>query len=253
MADNHNNSSAQGFPRSEPLTIPCSLADWFARVGARMDPKLLIDGLLFYIGLVILLTFHEFGHAWMAWKCGDNTAREQGRVSLNPLVHIDPIGTVVMPLLMIYLSLSGSGLNRFMVGWAKPVPVNPANLRNPRQDDILVTLAGPWMNLLLAIVLMGLARLAIASNAASAEDMCKKIAHLSLLLCFFNLLPIPPLDGSRVARVLIGMSYEAYYRMSRYGFIILILVIQIPVVRSVIQSLTDKSYGIIGGWFGVDV
>src|SRR6266699_4258742 len=114
-----------------------------------MDPKSLIDGLLLYLGLLVLLTFHEFGHAWMAWKCGDDTARSQGRVSLNPLVHIDPIGTVLLPLLMIFLSASGSGLIRFLVGWAKPVPVNLHNLRNPRTDDILFTLAGPWKNRLL--------------------------------------------------------------------------------------------------------
>src|SRR5882724_8907486 len=94
-----------------------------------MDPRQIVDGLIMYLGLVILLTFHEFGHAWMAMKCGDDTARLQGRVSLNPLVHIDPIGTVVMPLVMIFLSPSIGGF-QFLVGWAKPVPVNPNNLRN---------------------------------------------------------------------------------------------------------------------------
>src|SRR5437870_13040252 len=112
-----------------------------------MDPNMVIDGLIQYLGLIVLLTFHEFGHAWMAMKCGDDTARLQGRVSLNPLVHIDLIGTVVMPLLMIFLSASGSGLGRFLVGWAKPVPVNLDNLRNPLTDDILFTFAGLWMNL----------------------------------------------------------------------------------------------------------
>src|SRR6516225_12285309 len=112
-----------------------------------MEPRLLIDGLIRYLGLIVLLTFHEFGHAWMAWKCGDDTARSQGRVSLNPIVHIDLIGTVLLPLLMIFSSASGSGFGRFLVGWAKPVPVTLANLRNPRMDDILITFAGPWMNL----------------------------------------------------------------------------------------------------------
>ena len=218
-----------------------------------MDPKLVIDGLLLYLGLLVLLTFHEFGHAWMAWKCGDDTARLQGRVSLNPIVHIDLIGTVVMPLLMIFLSLSGSGLSGFLVGWAKPVPVNPANLRNPRMDDILVTLAGPWMNLLLAIILMGFARVGVIANLAGMTGMCMNMAHLSLLLFFFNLLPIPPLDGSRVVRVLIGMSYEAYYQISRYGFIILILVMQIRPVMAVLSELTNSSNVIIAGWFGLAV
>src|SRR5947207_4042633 len=163
-----------------------------------MDPNMVIDGLIQYLGLIVLLTFHEFGHAWMAWKCGDDTARLQGLVSLNPLVHIDPIGTVVMPLLIIFLSMSGSGLSRFLIGWAKPVPVNPYNLRNPKVDDILVTLAGPWMNLLLAIVLVGAARLGFSANSDGVVEVCLTTARLSLLLCFFNLLPIPPLDGSQV-------------------------------------------------------
>jgi Zn-dependent protease len=218
-----------------------------------MDPRLLIDGLIRYLGLIVLLTFHEFGHAWMALKCGDDTARSQGRVSLNPMVHIDLVGTVVLPLLMIFLSLSGSGLSRFLVGWAKPVPVNPHNLRNPRTDDILVTLAGPWMNLLLAIVLMGLARLGMLLQSNGMIDVCEDMAQLSLLLCFFNLLPIPPLDGSQVVRSLIGMSYEAYYQIARYGFIILILVLQIPIVRYTLAVVTAKSHDIIAGWFGVPI
>jgi len=216
-----------------------------------MDPKMVIDGLIQYLGLVILLTFHEFGHAWMAWKCGDDTARLQGRVSLNPLVHIDPIGTVVMPLLIIFLSMSGSGLSRFLIGWAKPVPVNPHNLRNPRVDDILVTLAGPWMNLLLAVVIMGLGRLGMIAHSESLVTICLSMAQLSLLLCFFNLLPIPPLDGSQVVRSLIGMSYEAYYQIARYGFIAIILVWQIGPVRQLITGMTVGTLSVLARWFGM--
>jgi Zn-dependent protease len=216
-----------------------------------MDPRSIIDGLLLYLGLVVLLTFHEFGHAWMAWKCGDETARSQGRVSLNPLVHIDLIGTVFLPLLMIFLSASGSSLSRFIVGWARPVPVTLANLRNPRMDDILITLAGPWMNLLLAVVIMALARVGVAVQSESMVEVCLQVARLSLLLCFFNLLPIPPLDGSRVARVLIGMSYETYYQIARYGFLILIIVLQVPAVQTLLRSVTEQSQTIIAGWLGV--
>ena len=212
---------------------------------------MVIDGLIQYLGLVILLTFHEFGHAWMAWKCGDDTARLQGRVSLNPLVHIDPIGTVVMPLLIIFLSMSGSGLSRFLIGWAKPVPVNPYNLRNPRVDDILVTLAGPWMNLLLAVVIMGLGRLGMIAHSESLVTICLSMAQLSLLLCFFNLLPIPPLDGSQVVRSLIGMSYEAYYQIARYGFIAIILVWQIGPVRQLITGMTVGTLSVLARWFGM--
>jgi Zn-dependent protease len=216
-----------------------------------MDPKLIIDGLLLFIGLLVLLSFHEFGHAWMAWRCGDDTARLQGRVSLNPIVHIDPIGTVAIPLLMIFLSAAGSGLGSFLVGWAKPVPVNPYNLRNRKLDDILVTLAGPWMNLLLAVLLMGLARIGVAAEAGNLYEFCFKMAHLSLLLCFFNLLPIPPLDGSQVARVVFGISYEMYAQVARYGFIILIIVLQVPFVRQLLSTVTNTSMRVIAGWFGL--
>jgi Zn-dependent protease len=216
-----------------------------------MDPRLLIDGILMFLGLLVLLTFHEFGHAWMAWKCGDDTARLQGRVSLNPVVHIDPIGTVALPLLMIFLSMSNSNLGRFLIGWAKPVPVNLSNLKNPRIDDILVTLAGPWMNLLLAIVITGLARVGVLANSESMVDLCRNTAHLSLLLCFFNLLPIPPLDGSQIVRSLVGMSYETYYQFARYGFIMLMVVINIPVVQTTLQLVTNGAFSIIEGWFGL--
>jgi len=216
-----------------------------------MDPRMLIDGLIEYLGLVILLTCHEFGHAWMAWKCGDDTARLQGRVSLNPLVHIDPIGTVVMPLMIIFLSMSGSGLGRFLIGWAKPVPVNPYNLRNPRVDDILVTLAGPWMNLLLAVIIMGLGRLGMIAHADSMVGLCLNMAQLSLLLCFFNLLPIPPLDGSQIVRSLSGMSYETYYQIARYGFLIIIVVWQISAVRQLITGLTVGTLTVLARWFGM--
>ena len=214
-----------------------------------MDSRMIVEGLLFYVGLVVLLTFHEFGHAWMALKCGDDTAQSEGRVSLNPLVHMDLIGTVAMPLLMIFTA--GSAISSFLVGWAKPVPVNLYNLRNPRMDDVLVTLAGPWMNLLLAVVIMGLARVGLQFHWMGMAHYCMDTSRLSLLLCFFNLLPIPPLDGSRVARVIIGMSYETYWRISRFGFVILIIAIQIPFIRGPIGLLTDGSWKVLADWFGM--
>lgn len=216
-----------------------------------MDSQKVIDGIIMYLGLVILLTFHEFGHAWMAWKCGDETARSQGRVSLNPLMHIDPIGTVLIPLAAIFLAMNGSIAAGFLIGWARPVPVNPDNLRNPKLDDILVTLAGPWMNVILAIALLALTRVAQLSHMGSMADILAQMAATSLLLCFFNMLPIPPLDGSQVARNLLNISYEAYLNFARYGFLILIVVLQIPFVRHVLGSLTDSTWSTMAGWFGV--
>jgi len=238
---------------ADKVTAGCSTPRSGIASVRDVDPKMLIDGALLWVGLVILLTFHEFGHAWMAMKCGDDTAKEQGRVSLNPLVHMDLLGTVILPLAMIFLSMSGSGLARFLIGWAKPVPVNPYNLRNAKVDDILVTLAGPWMNLILAVGLMGLARVGLAANVEPMVELCLNMVHISLLLCFFNMIPIPPLDGSQVMRVLIGMSYETFANIARWGFLILIVVLQIPLVTGTLRAVTGKSFRIIAEWFGVPV
>jgi Zn-dependent protease len=196
--------------------------------------NVIVEGLISYLGLVILLTFHEFGHAWVAMKCGDDTARLQGRVSINPAVHIDPVGTVLLPLLMIFMP---HGVSRFMIGWAKPVPVNPYNLRNPRSDDILVTMAGPAMNLILAVVLVGLAKVGWLFHQESLAGQCLDFAWLSLLLCFFNLIPIPPLDGSHVLRNLTNMSWETYAGYARFGFIAVILVLQISFVSQTLGKV----------------
>jgi Zn-dependent protease len=216
-----------------------------------MDATKLIDGLTMYLGFVVLLTFHEFGHAWMALKCGDHTAKDEGRVSLNPLVHIDPLGTVLVPMIALFMTIAGPGGAGFFIGWAKPVPVNPNNLRNQKLDDILITLAGPWMNVLLAVLLVGLARVAQGAQLLEMYQVCNQMATLSLFLCFFNLLPIPPLDGSHVVRCLLGISYESYFAFARYGILILIVVIQIPHIQFLLAELTYGSWGIIARWFGV--
>lgn len=208
----------------------------------------LADGLLSYLFLVILLTFHEFGHAWTAWMCGDDTARLQGRISLNPLVHIDPIGTVLLPLLMIFLPGS---VSRFMLGWAKPVPVNPQNLRNKGFDDLLVTMAGPFMNLILAVVLIALAKGGLLFHSEDAANMFVRAAETSLLLCYFNLIPIPPLDGSHVLRIATGMSWEAYMNFARFGFIMVIIVIQIPAVRGLLALMVDDTLNLLLRLFGL--
>lgn len=216
-----------------------------------MDLNVVFNGLIMYLGLVVLLTFHEYGHAWMAWKCGDTTAKDLGRCSLNPLVHIDLIGTVILPLMAIFLSMTGSALAGFLIGWAKPVPVNQANLRNPKLDDILVSLAGPWMNVMLAVLLIGLAKVSLLAGVPQMVGFCQMAAQLSLLLCFFNLIPVPPLDGSHVVRVLSGMSNHMYYQIARFGFIIVILLLQVRAVRETLGLVTLTSYRVIQGWFGL--
>ena len=176
--------------------------------------------------LVALLSFHEFGHAWMAYKCGDDTARIMGRMTINPIVHIDPIGTVLIPLVILLLN---PGF--FIFGWAKPVPVNPNNYENRKRDDILISMAGPAMNVILAILLMAVYRLAlelpIDVGAGAIVHNLELVAFISMILCVFNLIPIPPLDGSHVMRHVVGMSDETYLKIARYGFIILLIAINV--------------------------
>lgn len=206
------------------------------------------DGLIQYLMLIALLTFHEFGHAWTAMKCGDDTAKQQGRVSLNPIVHIDPIGTVLMPLLQIFLPHQ---ISQFLIGGAKPVPVNPLNYRRRNFDDILVTLAGPGMNLLLAVVILGIARFVAIFANDNIILLLGEMAHLSLVLCFFNLLvPIPPLDGSRILRVIVGMSHEQYFKLAQFGYIPVILFWQIPPVQRFVMRTTDVVFDLLAYWAG---
>lgn len=207
-----------------------------------MDQSALLNGLLLYLCFIPVLTFHEFAHAWMASKCGDDTAKNLGRVSLNPAVHIDTIGTIVLPLLAVTLAAAGSGLAGFIIGWGKPVPVNVNNLHNPRRDDTLVALAGPAMNILLAAVIMGGLKIGVLTGSHILIEMCNNLILVSLFLCFFNLLPIPPLDGSHVLKNAINMPWETYMRLAQYGFIFIIIAIQIPQVRALIAWATFSTY-----------
>ena len=213
-----------------------------------MDTNAIADGLIQYLMLVGLLTFHEFGHAWTAWKCGDDTARLQGRVSLNPVVHIDPVGTVLLPLLIIFLPHS---VGQFLIGWAKPVPVNPHNLNQPKRDDILVTMAGPAMNLVLAAVLVVMVRVGLFFHQVPLAHCFYDAAKLSLVLCFFNLIPVPPLDGSHVMRVVTGMSHETYANLARFGFIIIIVLLQLQPIQYALGFLTYGTRDLLMWVFGV--
>ncbi|HBT22633.1 MAG TPA: site-2 protease family protein [Verrucomicrobiales bacterium] len=204
-----------------------------------MDAADLANIVALWMCLVVLLSFHEYAHAWMAHKCGDDTARMMGRMTINPIVHIDPIGTVFLPLMMLSLN---PGFALF--GWAKPVPVNPSNLSNRKRDDILISMAGPAMNVILAIVILAVLRLAIEmpegiSKSAIVAEL-PKIAFISMFLCLFNLIPVPPLDGSHVMRHVVGMSEETYRNIARFGFIIVLVVINIPGVISFIADINEK-------------
>lgn len=198
-----------------------------------------------FVILLFSLSFHECAHAWMASKLGDQTARMQGRVSLNPMRHLDPIGTVLIPAVMIFGPLFGLGFGRFLIGWAKPTPVLTRNFKHIRRDDNLTTLAGPVSNLILvlgaflilvALMLSGpagreavvsAANMQLAQGGESAMQALALLAYLAvevnLALMFFNLLPVPPLDGSHVLRNMLPYNAQnSYDEIGRFGFILII-------------------------------
>jgi Zn-dependent protease len=176
-----------------------------------------------FIVLLFSLTVHEMAHAWTADRLGDPTARLLGRVSLNPIVHADPIGTVVFPLLSL---ISGA----MLIGWAKPVPVNLRYLRHPRRDYMLVAAAGPASNLvlavfaaiLLAIIPISPQTLGESNVSVPLATLLSGLVQLNVLLAIFNMLPIPPLDGGNVLAGLLPPNLASVFNTIRpYGFVLL--------------------------------
>jgi Zn-dependent protease len=196
----------------------------------------------FAIQLAVVLfsiSFHESAHAWTALKFGDTTARDLGRISLNPLRHIDPIGSVLLPLILFFVA-------GFIFGAAKPTPVDLRNTRNPRMANLAVSAAGPLSNLLLATIGIGILRIIRAADPRAILDLYDALQQnrfasgalapvtyilfwfimVNVLLAIFNLLPIPPLDGSGVVVSLLGApAARLYAAVAPFGFIILILLV----------------------------
>lgn len=194
-----------------------------------------------FLAFLFSISVHESAHAWVADRCGDPTARLAGRISLNPLRHIELFGTIVLPLLT---ALSGFA----MFGWARPTPVDLSKLRHPRRDDMLVSVAGPASNLATAVACL-LALVAIRSTSQEGARIVQRLAStgtgdlqgsavdpmawllyrlliISIVLGIFNLFPVPPLDGSHILHQLLpGWARAGYRSVSRYGFIILLLVL----------------------------
>ncbi len=169
--------------------------------------------------VLIAITLHEAAHGYIAWRLGDDTAKRMGRVTFNPLRHIDPMGTVLVP--GILLATSG-----FVFGWAKPVPVNFNRLENPRRDMVWVAAAGPVINIVLALVSAALIHLALLLPGEAQTWTLDNLRHsivINLVLAVFNMIPVPPLDGGRVAVGLLPRRLaEPLSRMERFGLLAII-------------------------------
>jgi Zn-dependent protease len=190
--------------------------------------------------LLFSIVVHEVAHGWMALRLGDTTARDLGRLTLNPIPHIDPIGSVLVPLISLFSTGS------VFIAWAKPVPVNPMMFRNPRRDDILVSTVGPFSNLLVAglcAVLYVVSVLAIGPMENVPEGLSTEVATfvinmfgagitLNIFLAVFNMIPVPPLDGSHVlASVLPDRLGDQYRQIGFFGIIVVIFLMRVEVVR----------------------
>jgi len=190
--------------------------------------------------VIVALTIHEAAHAWTADRLGDPTARLLGRVSLNPLVHIDPIGTILLPLLAIF-----SGLP--ILGWAKPVPVNVSRLRHHRRDFMIVAAAGPISNLLQAFVIAGVFRTLYDPSASDLlPAILKDAVTTNLVLAFFNLIPIPPLDGGNVLAGLVPESAARVLdQVRQFGFIALYALMLSGILSELIMPPTVFFYRLL--------
>lgn len=197
------------------------------------------EKIILFVVLLGSLSVHEWAHAITADKLGDPLPRAEGRVTLDPRAHIDPIGTILLPLIMIF------GAQIFAIfGWGKPVRISLPNPKTRKRDDILITIAGPLSNLLIALLATLFFTIWVAAGlpiSPSVLNLYKTIVILNCVLFVFNLIPIPPLDGSHILRHAINMKDETYFNLSRYGFIILLVLINLPPFQIFMGSMINFS------------
>lgn len=190
--------------------------------------------------LLFALTIHELAHGYVAWRLGDPTAKNEGRLTLNPLKHLDPIGVLAFIIMKI--------------GWAKPVPVNPHYFRNPQRDMLLVALAGPGSNILLAVASAALAHFFVAFHILPLFVLQPLVAMLAasvwinIMLAVFNCIPIPPLDGSRVVMGLLPpQAARGYARLEPFGFILLLVLFYTGIISQIIMPIIRFSNSLLLG------
>jgi Zn-dependent protease len=204
--------------------------------------NLLLSLCIFFFAVII----HEYAHGWVAWKLGDSTARFMGRLTLNPIAHIDPVGTIFLPLVLIITH------SPVLFGWAKPIPVDFFNLNNPKRDMIWVGLAGPAANIIFAIALSLLLKIPLLTASHLAVSVITTAITANLILAVFNLLPIPPLDGSRIAMGLLPYNLGAEYaKIEPYGFIIIFALLWMGFINTIIWPIVIFLANLLIGNFSV--
>jgi Zn-dependent protease len=209
---------------------------------------------VYFLPVIFAITLHEAAHGYVARHFGDPTAHLAGRISLNPFRHIDPVGTILVPLVVVALSMA-AGQPPWMFGWAKPVPVNFANLRQPKQDMLWVALAGPAMNFLMVFAWALFLKILAMTDATDPFLIRVALAGIAVNISFMllNLLPIPPLDGGRVAVSLLPprLAWQ-YAKLERFGFLILIVLLQLRVINVVLAPFFAAMYRLIRFTFALN-
>jgi Zn-dependent protease len=205
--------------------------------------------------LVFAIVLHEVAHGWVADRLGDHTARDRGRLTLNPISHIDLFGTIIMPILLFVLTNG-----KMVFGYAKPVPINPYNFRNPKKGMALSSIAGPGINLIMAVSFAVLLRVVLpAIEAVTPKDawtwFALPLAHMfvygviiNVVLAVLNMIPVPPLDGSRVVYWLLpDKQAAAYYRLEPYGMIVLMALLAFNVLGKIIGPIIQPILSLLLG------
>ncbi|HEU4871371.1 MAG TPA: site-2 protease family protein [Pyrinomonadaceae bacterium] len=216
-----------------------------------MSPEQLIPQLVIYMVVLLLaISAHEAGHAWMSYKFGDDTARLLGRVTLNPVAHTDPIGTLLIPIFMFIYAHIGSPVGAIpLLGWGKPTPVNPLRWRNKDVANVMVSLAGILANLLIATITFVIFKVLLMTNVAERLDISTQeplglfltyMLIMNVSLAVFNLLPFPPLDGSKILDSILPPSARPFLELlEQYGFLLLLVLISVGFTRVIISPVID--------------